>query len=401
MDIASFRALCSPIGQTALAEAQHLSPREVDFLFHFQRLARRYSPEIARAALETAILRNRAVKKFPRQAARWYFTRETLEQASPSVVSAWRARRFANYNFLLDVGCSIGSDTFALAQVAPTLGIDLDPLRLAMGRENLKSAGLWGQAQLLRADARHHLPLGALHPLSGAFFDPARRSGQQRIFSVADYQPPLDTVLNWLPHFTGLAGKVSPGVNLNEIATYNCEVEFISLHGNLKEACLWFGDCRHSDRQATLLPGEHILTADAAAENTVARLGEPGAFIYEPDPAVLRAGLVRTLAARLDAWQLDPQIAYLCNDARRETPYARCWQVENWMPFQMKRLRAYLRARKVGQVTVKKRGSALTPEQVQRALKLKGDHQRVIFLTQLRGRPIVVIALPEIMVSSQ
>jgi len=377
-----------------LAEVQRLSPREMDFLSHFQHLAHRYPPEIARAALETATLRNQAVEKFPQQAARWYFTREALEQASPSVVSAWRARRFANYDFLLDVGCSIGSDTFALAQVATTLGIDIDPLRLAMGRENLESTGLWGRAQLLQADVRYPLPLGALPPQSGAFFDPARRHGQQRIFSVADYQPPLDIVLNWLPHFTGLAVKVSPGVNLNEIAAYNCEVEFISLHGNLKEACLWFGDCRHSDRQATLLPGEHTLTADASAENSAARLGEPGTFIYEPDPAVLRAGLVRTLAARLDAWQLDEQIAYLCNDTRRETPYARCWQVEDWMPFQMKRLRAYLRARKVGQVTVKKRGSALTPAEVQRALKLKGDRRRVIFLTQLRGRPIVIIASP-------
>lgn len=395
MDLASLRALCSPTGQIVLAEAQHLSPREVDFLSHFQRLARRYPPEIARAALETAILRNRAVDKFPQQAARWYFTREALEQASPAVVSAWRARRFANYDFLLDVGCSIGSDTFALAQVAPTLGLDIDPLRLAMGRENLESAGLWGRAQLLQADARHPLPLGALSPRSGAFFDPARRRGQRRIFSVADYRPSLDTILNWLPYFAGLAVKVSPGVNLNEIAAYNCEVEFISLHGNLKEACLWFGDCRHNnDRQATLLPGEHTLTADASAENAAARLGEPGAFIYEPDPAVLRAGLVRTLAARMDAWQLDAQIAYLCSDTRRETPYARCWQIEDWMPFQMKRLRAYLRARKVGQVTVKKRGSALTPAEVQRALKLKGDRQRVIFLTQLRGRPIVIIALP-------
>ncbi|GAB4535650.1 MAG: methyltransferase domain-containing protein [Anaerolineales bacterium] len=393
MDLAHFRALCTPIGQQALAEAEQLAPQESSFLQHFQRLAQRYPQEIARAALETAILRARAQEKFPQHASAWYFTRAALEQASPAEVSRWRATRFAGYDFLLDAGCSIGSDTCALAETAPTLGMDIDPLRLAMCRENLRTAGLGGRADLLMTDLRRDFPLHGLPHHSGIFFDPARRSGQRRLFSVADYQPPLAVIRNWLPHFAGLGVKISPGVNLDELSGYDCEVEFISLDGDLKEACLWFGDCRRHRRQASLLPGGHTLTADPQAESVPPRLGEPGAFIYEPDPAVLRAGLVRTLAATLNAWQLDPEIAYLCADVRRETPFARCWQIEDWMPFQMKRLRAWLRERGVGQVTVKKRGSALTPEEVQRALKLKGDRRRVLFLTRLAGRPIVVVAL--------
>ena len=95
MDLASFRQLLSPAGQEALFAAQALQPREVDFLGHFTQLQRSYPPELARAALEIAILRAEAVEKFP-SAERMYFTRPALEQASSAPVAAYRAQRFGD-----------------------------------------------------------------------------------------------------------------------------------------------------------------------------------------------------------------------------------------------------------------------------------------------------------------
>ncbi len=73
------------------------------------------------------------------------------------------------------------------------------------------------------------------------------------------------------------------------------------------------------------------------------RLSEPQAYLYEPDPSVLRAGLVRTLGLQLEAAQLDPDIAYLTSDRLVETPFAKAYQVEDWLPFNLKRLRSLLR----------------------------------------------------------
>jgi hypothetical protein len=114
--------------------------------------------------------------------------------------------------------------------------------------------------------------------------------------------------------------------------------------------------------------------------------------IYEPDPAILRAGLVQQLGVQLGAAQLDADIAYLTADVYCPSPFARAWAVETWMPFGLKNLRAALRQRQVGEVVVKKRGSPMQPEDLIRDLRLKGDQQRVLFLTHLRGRPIVIIA---------
>jgi SAM-dependent methyltransferase len=398
VELNAFQSLLRPQGQEALRAAAALSPLEVDFLRHYQSLARQFPPELARAALETAILRAEASTKFP-ASGKMYFTRQAMEQASSWDISKYRAKRYQHFDTVIDLGCSIGSDTLALASVASTIGIDLDPLRLSMARVNAEAHNLSNNAAFIQADLNTNLPFSPIsYPLSPAlFFDPARRLDGRRVFSVHQYNPPLSIIENWLPHFPALGIKVSPGVNLSELHSYQAELEFISLRGELKECVLWFGPLKTTSRRSTILPGPFTLTSDLPAAELQKKklpLSEPGAYLYEPDPAVLRAGLVYNLGVRINARQLDPDIAYLTADDRTQTPFARCWEVEDWLPFNLKRLRAYLRERDIGRVTVKKRGSPLQPEVLIHDLRLRGEREKVVFLTHLRGRPIVIVCLP-------
>ena len=105
---------------------------------------------------------------------------------------------------------------------------------------------------------------------------------------------------------------------------------------------------------------------------------------------------MQTVGGMLDAAQLDPEIAYLTSDTLTGSPYTRAWPVEDWMPFQLKNLRATLRERNVGAVTVKKRGSPIIPEELIQQLRLEGDESRTLFLTMQAGNPVVVIAGEEI-----
>ncbi len=390
MDPSTFRLLLTPFGQEVLQAAEALGPREKDFLRDFTQLNRKFPAELARAALETAILRQEAAVKFP-FAQQMYFTAEALEQASGYAISSYRAGRYRSFQRIADLGCSIGGDSLALAEVAPCLGIDQDPLRLEMAQVNLRALGLGSKAAFIQADLTVSLPLSPDSQRTALFFDPARRASGRRIFSVQEYLPPLATVWDWLQRVPALGVKISPGVDLEELSGFDAEIEFISLKGELKEAALWFGPLKTARRRATLLPGPYSLAASAGT--TGLAIDEPRAFLYEPDPAILRAGLVSTLGNLLEAVQLDPDIAYLTAEKRQRTPFARVWAIEDWFPFGLKRLRAYLRERQVGQVVVKKRGSPLQPEALIHDLRLKGDQERVIFLTHLRGRPIVVIAL--------
>lgn len=390
MDLEAFHALLTRAGQAAVAEAEALAPTEEMFLAHLQRLARAHPTPLAKAALETAILRPRARAKFTRAGA-MYFTREALEQASSERISRYRAARFAGCAHVADLGCGIGGDSLGLAAtVANVTGVDRDPLRLAMAAENLAAYGL--RAHWQPADLTAMAWPGA----DGFFFDPARRAGGRRKFSVRTYEPPLAIVRTWLAHAPAGGVKLSPGVDLDELQDYDAEVEFISERGELKECALWFGPLRTATRRATLLTGAPDQAPLTLLPDPTARteLSPPLAYLYEPDPAVLRAGLVTTLAARLGARQLDADIAYLTADRWQPTPFARAYAIEEALPFQLKRLRERLRARRVGTVTVKKRGSPLEPEALIKQLRLEGPEARVVVLTQVAGKPWALIGQP-------
>jgi hypothetical protein len=388
IDPETLRQLLAPIGQEALAIAEAVEPDEADFLPIFQRLTRRFPTPIARAAVEQAILRRRARTKFS-HADRMYFTREALEQATSEPLAQYRATRLHGFQHIFDLGCGIGGDTLALANVAPVIGIDIDRIRLVLLAANAQALGLQEAISLVQANL---YDLGMrFPPRSCGFFDPARRVHDRRLHSVNAYQPPIRMVHEWTSSLEGLAVKVSPAVDLEQIAGYDCEVEFVSWRGQLKEAILWFGALRGANIKATILPGPHSMTGEAQPPLP---LSSPLTYLYEPDPAVIRAGLIRNLGRRMNAHQIDPTIAFLTSDDLIKTVFARAFQIETVVPFSLKRLRTALRSRDVGSVTIKKRGSGVDTDDLIRRLRLNGSREETVILTRTNGRMVALIVEP-------
>jgi hypothetical protein len=317
-----------------------------------------------------------------------YFTREALEQSTAETVARHRARRFAGFGSIADLCCGIGGDALALAAVAPVVAVDLDPLRLAMARQNVVAYEAGDRATFREADLTRMLP-----DAPAAFFDPSRRSEGRRTISLRDCHPPLDLVRSWLPRIPAIAAKVAPAVPWAELAAYSAEVEFVSLEGELKECVLWFGPLHTANRRATLLPGGHTLAAEAPVPSAPPVM--PRAYLYDPDPAVVRSGLVANLGEQLGARPISPDIAFLTADTLRPTPLATAYAIEESLPFQVKKLRQRLRELRVGRVTVVKRGSPLDVMELQWQLKLDGPEARVLVLTKVLGRPFVLIARRE------
>lgn len=345
----------------------------------------------AQAVLETVHLRQLAAVKFSR-AAQMFFTRPALEQASAEVVAQYRAHRFAaaGYNHVADLGCSIGGDACALAAQTAVTGVEWDPLRLAMAQENVRVHGYGRAFHPLQADLLELTPF----PVEALFFDPGRRDEHgRRFYSVHQYQPPLSLLERWREVVRDTAVKISPGVDYAEIPPH-CEAEFVSLVGEVKECILWSGGL-HSGvkRRATLLPGGHTLTSDDMPAAPIP-ITPPQAYLYEPDGAVIRAHLVEALAIQLEATKIDEEIAYLTAVTPQQTPFARCYPIEAHFPFQLKRLRHYLHHHQMGQVTIKKRGSPLDPDHLQKQLRLQGpkENQCTIFLTHIQGEAAVIVS---------
>jgi SAM-dependent methyltransferase len=386
MTLDAFYFLLTEKGQQLLGQLPPITPDN-----HLQvamQLRQQIEPPLAQAMMETTLLRQEAAVKFSR-AAEMYFARQALEQASSEVISHYRAQRFARAGVatVADLGCGIGGDSLALTAVAEVTGVDWNPVRLAMAQENVRVYGHGERFHPLQADLLELTPL----PVQGAFFDPARRDENgRRLHSVHQYRPPLSLIDKWRLWIGETAVKISPGVDYNELPE-DAEIEFISINGDVKEGVLWFGDLRSGvQRRATLLPaGDTLTTADLPTEAVA--ITEPKAYLYEPDKAVIRAHLVEAVAQQLKATKLDEEIAYLTADAHYPTPFARCYTIEDWFPFQLKRLRHYLRERNMGRVIIKKRGSPLEPDTLQRQLRLQGEAECILFLTQVGGEAAVLI----------
>ena len=389
MDISGFNWLLSDGGQNLLAElCADPAVSEAAFLRYATRLRKSFPADGVAAALETAILRRAARAKFP-AAERMYFTREALEQATPWQVAAYRAGRFRDCARVADLACSIGGDALPLAQHTAVLAVDRDPLRLALLRENARALGLGERIEVCEAD----LTTVACAGCDGLFFDPARRAAGRRVWDVEQYAPPLSTIHRWRGQVPLRAAKVAPGIPDEQVPP-DCRIEFISLDGDLREATLWWGaPGDQPGRLATLLSSDNARVQQIAADPAMppAPLAPPGRFLYEPDPAVLRAHAVADLAARLDAAQFDADIAFLTSDERRPTPFARSWEIEAALPFNLKALRRLLQEREVGSVTVKKRGSPITPEELARQLRLSGRNHQILVLTQVANAPTVLL----------
>jgi hypothetical protein len=101
------------------------------------------------------------------------------------------------------------------------------------------------------------------------------------------------------------------------------------------------------------------------------------------------------LAAEYGLWKLDDEIAYLSGDRRLESPWLTAYRVQEVMPFGLKPLRAVLRARGVGDIVVKKRGSAVEPQALRQRLLAglpRAGPAVVVILTRQQNRHVALVA---------
>ena len=403
-------ALRSPAGERLLAEVAARGTGDAELLATVAALRLRYDPELVAAAVTQVRLRVRARAKFGPDADRMFFTADGLEQATRAVVAARHADRFAaaGADRVLDLCCGIGGDLVAFARAGlAVIGVDRDPATVEAARANLAALGLPGTVRVGEAaDAAAELaaaPPGAAPPGAGsgvaaAWVDPSRRAGGRRVFDPRAYSPPLSFVAELAAAVPLTGAKVAPGIP-HEAVPAGAEAEWVSVGGEVKEAALWFGPLATATRRATVLPaGAGPAATLVPGGDGPPPVGPPGEWLYEPDGAVIRAGLVGEVVAALPGGRLlDPTIAYVAADRPAPTPYARGWRVTDVLPFSVARLRALLRARGTGGVTVKKRGSAVDPELLRRQLRLTGDGPAaVVVLTRVAGARTVLVCEPAV-----
>ncbi len=389
MDAGSLSLLLSPDGWALLgalppydeARALALSTR-----LHAEGI----DPQLVAAALTQSRLRAKGRAKFGEFADGMLFTVAGLEQATRLEVAAHHARRYraAGVTTVADLTCGIGADAMAFAGIGlHVVAIDADEVTAAVATVNLRH---FPETVVQHGDG---LALD-LAGVDAVYADPARRtSSGARVADPAAYTPPLDALLAVRERVPALGLKVGPGLPHRAVPV-DAHAQWVSVDGEVVEAGLWFGALAPEGpgRSALVLRGGHAHVVDGPAAR--ADVGPVGAYLYEPDGAVIRAGLVQRVAAEVHGRLIDPTIAYVTADRLVATPFASAYRVLDEMPFSVKRVRTYLRERAVGRLTVKKRGTAVTPEALRAQLDLRGSAEATVVLTRVAGSQRVLVVEP-------
>jgi hypothetical protein len=378
------------------------------------RLRAEFPDRLVRAAMSLRELRRKAVAKFSLADAMW-FDRQGLEQATSEAVAMHKAKRFASGMPLpydegagkaaREVGMStlaphprplspsggegglvwdycsgIGADAIALAEHCDVIAVDVQPVNCLRAQWNAEAYGRSVRVTPLCADVeRLDSREGWLH------FDPDRRaSGAGRVVRIEDYVPGLEFMQRMTREFRGGAIKLSPAANFGGKFS-GVEIELVSLDGECKEATVWFGELAGpTASRATVLPAGCTLTGDPLA--ALVDFSDPLRYVFDPDPAVVRAGLVDVLAETLGMHRLDPEEEYLTSDRLVASPFVRGFEVLANLPNNDRAIRDFFRTSDFGDVEIKCRHIPIQAEVVRRKLPLPGSTRGTLIFARVSGK---------------
>ena len=398
MDRTGFLSLISPQGQALLAEVGDIDSK-ADLVRIVSKLrGKGHSAELVATVLTQLKLRRRAKAKFGEFAEGMFFTEEGLEQASRLKVASIHAGRFrsAGLKHIADLGCGIGAESLVFAGLdLDVSAYELDEVTAAIATYNL------ARFENVKVEQADVTKIG-LDDFDGLFIDPARRdlkdsktSINKRKYDINDFSPSFDYVIEAASKKPTIV-KLGPGLDHKDIPD-DAEAVWVSDDGDLVELTLYFGKVKRPDvkRAALLLTstGTHEITS-TSTQRLDAPLAELGKYIYEPDAAVIRSHLVGDLAIELGLNIFSNEIAYLSGDDPIVSPWLRGYEVIENLVFDRKKLKAYLREKKIGTLEIKKRGADITPEQLRRELDPKGPESATLIVTRVDGTHRVLIVKP-------
>jgi hypothetical protein len=348
-----------------------------------ERLRAEFADDVVREALSLSELRRRAKAKFTRASHMW-FDRVGLEQSTSEPVARHKAQRFEGP--VWDYCCGIGGDAIVLGERCEVIAVDRNPASCLCTEYNAEVYGVSDRVTTRCADVESLAEqAGLLH------IDPDRRSGAarqtqsgRRSLRMEEGSPSLEFLTQITERFRGGAVKASPAANFGGKFPF-AEIELVSLEGECKEATIWFGELAEPGLwRATALPSGETIAGDPLA--SVAAVSPLSKFLFDPDPALVRAGLIDRFALQAGLARLDDEEEYLSGEESLASPFVRPFEVVAELPNNDREIRRYFRGSGIGRLEIKCRRIPIDVESLRRKLPLSGPSAAVLIFARVNGR---------------
>lgn len=318
----------------------------------------------------------------------------SVEQASSEATARFKAGLFSGKK-LADLTGGLGVDVFFLAQqFESAIYVEQNADLLAAVRQNFAQLGA-ANVRFEQAEASQFLQSTAEN-FDLIYLDPARRDGAGgRVFRLEDCSPNVLAIKDLMLEKSPRALlKTAPMLDLRLAAEQLRNV-----------ARIWVvaheGDCREVlyllEHAAPPVPDIPIAAVSLAADGSVAQAFEfsfaeeqaaetecaaPRQYLYEPNPAVLKAGAFRTFARRFGLQKLHANTHLYTSENPMPDAPARIFRIENVCKYDRKTVLAALPE---ARANVSARNFPDGAEAVRKKLGLRDGGNAYLFAATIAG----------------
>jgi SAM-dependent methyltransferase len=236
--------------------------------------------------------------------------KEGLQLATPEIVAEYIAQRLKT-DIIADLGCGIGGQVIFFARKCRKVyAVDKDPEKLQYAKENCELYGV-DNVEFILGDALSKQVKEKVSDADIIFSDPARPLSEKER-TLETLKPPITEIIRVYSGIIPDLAFHAPPQMPPERLKLDCEREYLSLNGQLNRLTLYMGSLKCCDRSAVVLPGGEKLCLSGPSQIRERSLCE---YVYEPEPSVVKAGLLDELAGTLD--QVQKEVFLFKKEVRR------------------------------------------------------------------------------------
>ena len=328
----------------------------------------------------------------------WFPPRLSMEQCSSETTARYKQAIAER------LGCKV------LIDLTGGFGIDFSYMARNMG-----NAFYIEQQEVLCNIASHNFPLMGLQNIkiyntataekqrekTLIYLDPARRNNKgEKVFSINDCTPDVTLLQDsLLENSAYIMLKLSPMLDIAQARRQLkdiSEIHIVSVKGECKE--LIFVMSKDSDRQhyycVNLETDEAPFTSDISATTEQAEIALPseiteGAFLFEPNASIMKAGVQNAFARRYNLKKLHPMSNLFLGKEPIQNIPARQFIIERMSDFQKGNMKSFMQDIRQANLTI--RNFPSTVEDLKKRLKIKDGGNIYLFATTLSDDTHVLI----------
>jgi len=323
----------------------------------------------------------------------YYPEKINIEQTSSEITALYKSNLICGDN-LLDVTGGFGVDSYFFSkQVKCVIHCDINKKLTEIVKHNYKKLGV-KNIEVFCTDGLKYLKQSNLK-FNWIYIDPSRRNDKKgKVFLLKDCLPNVPKNIELLfEKANHILLKVSPLLDItsiiNELKNIK-EIHVVAVKNEVKEILISL-ELNYS--KPIMLKTVNIKNTEIEHFNSEFKshlkstFSKPLAYLYEPNSAILKAGLFNEVSHQLKVYKLHNNSHLYTSDKICKFP-GRTFKIVNILPFDGNQLIKFIPEKKANITT---RNFSLSVNQIRKKIKFsEGGEHYLFFTTNLNNRPMVL-----------